>query len=355
MGVPLDRKLEVIRRATREATQGWPAEKRSMAIRAAGLDRAEGGRKSLDAIAADLDVSRETVRRARNELLAALDSLQGIEEIYTSLSLPIPSLASVDAPATARALRRLLTMTGALRWDEVLSAWARAGAKPPYSPLPTDATTMRAWAAAMGGFKVSGVDTAGGPAVIDVVAPEGLDQVSQFLLDELRGQPGGVDRNVLLELAGGKALKPTTIATALSGHPAVMRVGRATWALRGIPASETVELINVTGRRRVPRARPTTFSWDNDGSLRIDFSIPRGPSPVIAVPKAVARPVEGREFAVKSGEKPTRISVRNARLWGFGSLIPDLGLTTGGRVSVVLNLIAGTAIVTQAERKEPMK
>ena len=326
-----------------------------MAIRAAGLNRVAGGRESLDAIAAGLGVSRETVRRARNELLAAVGSLPGSEEIYASLSLPIPSLPSANAPATARALRRLLTMTGPLRWDEVLSAWARAGCKPPYSPLPTDATTMRAWAAETGGFKVSGVDTAGEPAVIDVVTPEELDHVSQFLRDVLHGRPAGVDRNVLLELAEGKGLKPATISTALSGHPAVMRVGRATWALRGIPASDSREPTDMTGRRLALRARPTTFSWDSDGSLRIDFSVPRGPSPVIAVPKAVAELVEGREFAVKSGQKPTRLSVRNARLWGFGSLVPGLGLAAGDRASVVLNLIAGVGVVTQVERKEPMQ
>ena len=324
-----------------------------MAIRAAGLDRQDGGRQSLDAVAAGLGVSRETVRRARNELLAALHSLPGNKEIYESLSLSIPTSRSADTPATARALRRMLTMTGPLRWDEVLSAWARAGAKPPYSPLPTDLTALKEWAAEAGGFKVSRADTSSGPDVIDVYASERLDHVSRFLLDTLCGQPTGVDRNVLLELAAGDGLKPTTIATALSSHPAVTRVGRARWALRGVAADDPAEPSHATGRDRAPRVRPTAFCWDIDGSLRIDFSIPRGPSPVIAVPRAVAELVEGREFAVGSGAKPTQISVRNARMWGFGSLVSDLELAAGGRASVVLNLIAGTAVVTPAERKEP--
>ena len=325
-----------------------------MALRAAGLDFIEGRRASLDVIAADVGVSRETVRRARNELLSALTPRSGTDTkaIYSSLSLPTPSAPSANSPATARALRRLLTMTGALRWDEVLSAWARAGGKPPYSPLPADVATMRAWSQKAGGFNVSGFDTTGGPAIIDVVESEELDHVSQFLLEMLRGQSGGVDRNVLLELAEQAGLKATTIATALSGHPAVMRVGRGMWALRGIRASEAIESTRATDLRRIARVRPTTFSWGTDGSLRIEFSIPRGPSPVIAVPKAIADIVEGREFVVELAEKPTRISVRNARLWGFGSLVSELGLSAGARATVALNLIAATAAVTPAERKD---
>ncbi len=324
-----------------------------MALRAAGLDSAEGGRASLDAIAADLGVSRETVRRARNELLHAIEPRTGatIDVVYSLLSLPAPSQPSADSPATARALRRLLTMTGPLPWDEVLSAWARAGGKPPYSPLPADVASMREWANDAGGFTASAVEADGGPMTIGAVLPEALDQVSQFLLDALRERPGGVDRNVLLELAQEAGLKPTTIATKLSIHPAVTRVGRGMWALRGRRPSPSSEPARVAEPRRAPRVRPTTFAWSPDGSLLIEFSVPRGPSPVVAVPKAVSEIVEGREFGVDAGKKRMRIAVRNARLWGFRPLLSELGLHGGARATIALNILAGTATIAPAERR----
>ena len=350
MSDPLDPHFEALHCAALKATRGWSSVKASMALRAVGLDSPEGRRASLDVVAADLSVSRETVRRARNELLRAMQPPTGAtsDVVYSSLSLPAPAEPSADSPATARALRRLLTMTDPLPWDEVLSAWARAGGKPPYSPLPADVASMRAWANDAGGFTVSPIDVDGGRVTIGTVLAEELDHVSQFLLDALREQPGGVDRNVLLELAEEAGLKPTTIATTLSIHPAVTRVGRGMWALRGRRPSVSSEPARVTKPRRAERVRPTTFAWGLDGSLLIEFSIPRGPSPVVAVPKAVSEIVEGREFSV-DGKKAMRIAVRNARLWGFGPLLSELGLPGRARATIALNLLAGTATIAPAE------
>lgn len=324
-----------------------------MALRAAGLDDAEGERSSLDVIAAEVGVSRETVRRARNELLHAIEPPSGTtsDAMYLSLSLHAPSKPSADSPTTARALRRLLTMTGPLPWDEVLSAWARAGGKPPYSPLPADVASMRTWASEAGGFTVSAADVAARPVTIGAVLPEELDKVSQFLLDALREQPDGVDRRELLELADGAGLKPTTIATTLSIHPAVTRLGRGRWALRGRRRGAPSEPARVAEPRRKGRARPTTFAWGADGSLMIEFSVPRSPSPVVAVPTAVSEIIEGREFGMDEGERPMRVTVRNARLWGFGPLLSELRVPGGTRVTISLNLLTGTATITQAEGK----
>lgn len=345
--------LEALHRAALQAIQGWDSAKASMALRAAGLDPEEG-RASLDSIAAELGVARETVRRARNELLLAIEPPPGItnEALYSSLSLPAPSQPSADSPATSRALRRLLTMTGPLPWDEVLGAWARAGGRPPYSPLPADIATMRIWAAEAGGFNVSAAASDAGWATIGVALPEQLDQVSQFLLDALRKQPAGIDRSKLFELAVEAGLKPTTVATTLSTHPAVTRVRRGIWALRGQQQEEAAnERVRVAEPGRGGRARPTTFAWGDDGSLLIEFSIPRGPSPVVAVPKAVSEIIEGREFRVEQEEKQTRVMVRNARLWGFGPLLSELRIPRGARVAIALDLLAGTATITPTERK----
>lgn len=322
-----------------------------MALRASGLDAAEGVRASLEVIATDLGVSRETVRRARNELLNAIQPPIGStsEEVYRSLSLSAPAEPSANSPATTRALRRMLSMTGALPWDEVLNAWARAGGRAPYSPLPADIATMRAWAAEAGGFAVPAVDAASGPVTIGVVLGEELDHVSQFLLESLRGKPEGVERSVLLDLAEKSGLKPTTIATTLSIHPAVMRVGRGRWALRGQQEISSTNVARVAEPHRAERVRPTSFAWSADGLLQIEFSVPRGPSPVIAVPRAVSGLVEGRNFGVEAEEKPMRIAVRNARLWGFGPALSGMELLGGARVTISLDLLASTATITAAE------
>lgn len=353
--VPIrDAEFEALHRAALEATRSWSSAKASMALRATGLSSAEEDRQSLDAIAAEMGVSRETVRRARNELLHAMEPREGssMNAVYASLSLSRPPEPSANSPATVRALRRLLTMTGPLPLDEVLSAWVRAGGKPPYSPLPADVASMRAWATEAGGFVVSRADSQRMPVSIAALSPEDLDQVSQFLLDALREHPSGLDRNVLLELAGEAGLKPATIATALSTHPAVIRVGRGRWALRGSRPSASNELIRLPAPKRRRRVRPTTFTWSVDGSLLIEFDIPRGPSPVIAVPKAVSALVEGREFAVEARRKGARIAVRNARLWGFGPLLEGLPLSAGTRVTISLDLLASTATITTLEEEE---
>lgn len=345
--------FEALQRAALKATRGWDSAKASMAVRSAGLDCLGQPRASLDVIGADLGVSRETVRRARNELLQMIDLPFGVTSgaVYSLLSLNVPSNPSVDSPATARALRRVLTMTGRLPWDEVVSAWARAGGKPPYYLLPADVASMRIWAEEAGGFAVAASGSGAGSVTIASVLPEDLDQVSHYLLDALRGRTAGVHRSELLKSAERVGLKRTTIATTLSIHPAVKRVGRGIWALRGCHQQIANEPVHVVEPRRDARVRPTTFVWSADGSLMIEFSVPRSPSPVVAVPKAVSGIIEGREFLMDKGEKSMRFAVRNARLWGFGPLLSELKVPDGARASIALNLLAGTATITFTEGK----
>lgn len=342
-----DQGFEAMRRAAHDVTRNWSPSKAAMALRAAGWDAPDRDRESLDVIAAELGVSRETVRRARNELLHGVHIPLSESQVGV---VPPPTESSVDSPATARALRRVLTMTGPLAWDEVLSAWARAGGKPPYSPLPADVASMREWVGRAGGLVATPKSNPDVPVTVAADSPEELDQVGQFFYDHLRGKPAGVDRNILLESAESAGLKATTIATMLSQHPAVTRIGRGTWALRGHQRGPD-PLEPVRSTRRAERVRPTTFSWSNDGLLQIEFSIPRGPSPVVAVPKAVAELVEAREFEIEAEGRPARISVRNARLWGFGPLVSEAGLVGGSRAVVALNLISSTATFRPAHRK----
>ncbi len=346
-------RFEALRRAAYDVSRDWPRDKAAIALRAAGIGSIGGPRESLEAIAAASGVSRETVRRARNDLLAAVEAQSAVElpGLY-SRGRPCMSQAPVETPATARALRRLLTMTGALAWDEVLRAWARAGGKHPYTPLRTDIESLRVWAQGADGLVVTPDHGQDGPVTVAVETPEGLDQVSGFLYANLRGRPAGIDRVALLEAADSAGLRSSTIATALSQHPAVMRIGRRTWALRGQRDAESIEATPIPSGRQAARGRPTSFRWADDGSLVIEFSIPRGPSPVIAVPRAVAELVEGQDFVIGGHGRRARITVGNARLWGFGPFVSEVGLSRGQRAQLLINLLAGTAILSPVDREE---
>lgn len=320
-----------------------------MALRAAGLEDGGPGAESLDAIGLEYGVSRETVRRAKSRLLDAIQELADAEgQVGLSLSLTSsrPVTQSIT-DATSRALRRLLTMTGPLAWDEVLSAWARAGGKPPYSPLPTAITSMRSWVDEIGGFQLSPRSNDPSRVVISVQEPEPLDPLSRFLLVALRDKGEGVHRSAILDASASSGLKASTVATALSQHPAVIRLGGGRWALRGEKRSDAS-----TGTIREPRARrrtrPATFGWNSDATLFIEFSVPRGPSPVVAVPTAIADLTNNRSFKVDTSSRQTQISIGNARMWGFGALASELGLASEARARVSLDLSNGTAVFEAA-------
>lgn len=337
------------RQAALDATRGWKLAKADMALRALQL-QVVGKKESLDAIATDHGCSRETVRRARNELAALLAArAQAAGERPASEAAPSHLTDAQDIPATARALRRLLTITGPLPWDEVLSAWARAGGRAPYLALPSDVRFLPNWLSNAGSFEMRG-----DPArpIVSVTTPEALDRVGQFLYKALGDRPAGIDRADLLDAAELAGLKPTTVATMLSSHPAVTRLGRGTWGLRGARPEAGISPPSPRRRSNIFRTRPTSFSWGRDGTLQIEFSIPHGPSPVVAVPIAVAELIEDREFAIEAPKKPTRLSVRNARLWGFGPIVSQLGLPSGSRAILTLDLINSTATCGPAREKE---
>lgn len=340
---------EVLRTAAERATRDWPQKRAHLAMRALGLTDVSA-RQSLDAIAADTGVSRETVRRARNALVVALReaSPEHTDEARDALGLPPSNDPKTEMAAAGRALRRLLTMTGPLSWDEVLAAWERAGGRPPYTQLPTDMDTLQRWAEDAGGIDVSLPD-----GIVTATTPEPLDQVSQFFFTTLSRNPGGMERAQLLESAEQAGLKPSTIATALSQHPAIVRRGRGTWALRGRQSSDPIAAgsTGVPAQRR-PRTRPTAFRWSASGELVIEFSIPRGPSPVIAVPQAVAEFVEGREFTLHSRSTKAHVSVGSAKLWGFGPMVAAIGLSPGQRAQLSLDLLTGTATLTSNDRED---
>lgn len=323
-------------------------------MRAVGLSPdADHPQESLEAIAVGAGVSRETVRRAKNELLLELEALSPEGKSLTAASRR--GGAPEGSNATGRALRRLLTMTGPLAWDEVISAWARAGGKPPYGSLPADIASLRHWAQQAGGLNIDSPPHGEGPATVSVLEPEDLDKVSQFLYETLRNRSSGLDRATLLGSASESGLKASTVATALSHHPAIVRLSRGMWALRGHQEPGGASLHPGPSRHQSRRTGLTAFSWADDGSLIIEFSLPRNPSPVIAVPRGVADLIEGREFLIDGRGKPVRVAVGNARLWGFGPLVAELGLSAGQRVRLTINLLTGKADLGPADRNEVVR
>jgi hypothetical protein len=337
------------RQTALDVGKDWNDGKLDMALRALRLQPG-GAKQSLDAIAADHGCSRETVRRARNELAALVNTpTNRLGEGANPASSAEGQLSALNTPAVALALRRVLTMTGPMPWDEVLNAWARAGGKPPYLPLPPSALSIRDWLVTVVGLHLSGDPSR---PVTTTTSPETLDRVGQFFFDAMQSRPEGVNRSELLLGAERAGLRPTTIATTLSSHPAVIRLARGTWGLRGVRANSEVQESFARGSRSITRARPTSFSWGRSGTLDIEFTVPNGPSPVLAVPKAITEFVEGREFEIVVSAKSARVSVRNARLWGFGPLVSQLGLSGGSRAVLALNLISGTAMCRPVPGKE---
>lgn len=319
----------------REATHGWSQKRASLASRALRRDP-DGKRTSLESLAQDVGVSRETVRRARNDLLRAMearDADSAVDGVEGNDRDPATS------NATMRALRRVLTMTGPLAWDTLLAGWERAAGRPPFGRLPSDLASLTEMVEATGGLTLTLQDE--GLATIATSAPEQLDQVGQFLSDSLNGRPQGVERSELFAMADGAGLRKATIATALSAHPAVTRVGRSLWALRG--HDRKLAALPASPARRPTRTRPTAFAWASDGALALEFSVPDVPSPVIAVPRAVSDYVEDREFVLRSPTGPRRITVRNSRLWGFGPALADLRLEGGARAVLSMNLLDGSS------------
>lgn len=323
----------------------WPKAKLSMALRALRL---EGRSESLDAIAEEFGVSRETVRRARNLLIHRVDrgGSDAPEAAAIVARAPEPMRHTGESQTRARALRRFLTMTGPLNLDEALSAWARASGKPPYTALPSSLSSLAEWFTEAGGLLIEDAP----PIMLSVIEPEPLDQVSQFLVQALRDEPGGVDRLDLLDAAEAAGLKATTIATTLSSHPAIVRVGRGRWGLRGHTAAIAPE--QAVKARPTQRPRPTAFFWTPTGALQVVFTVPRGPSPVIAIPGPIVDIIDGREFTAEQFGTVGRISIGNTKMWGFGPLLSGANLNSGDRAALTLNLIAGTATLNKLTDKE---
>lgn len=261
-------------------------------------------------------------------------------------SLPAQSVA--DSP-TGRALRRVLTMTGPLVWADLLSAWARGAGKAPYEPLPARTDVLDAWVTGVPGLRL---EAPGGP-VAAVDPPVELDRTSTFLREALNGKPAGRERVELLEAAESAGLRRSGVAATLSHHPALVSVQRGRWALRTgstaeLAAPEAAVAAARGGRTRPRKARPTTFTWTPAGELVLEISVPAGPSPVVAVPRAVADVLDGARLIVRTphADAMGEMVVRSARAWGFGPALAACGVRPGERAALTCDLVAGAVTVT---------
>lgn len=260
----------------------------------------------------------------------------------------LPAHQVTDSPG-GRALRRVLTMTGPLMWADLLAAWARAGGRAPHQPLPPRVDVLDAWVTGVPGLAL---DAPGGP-VRAAHPPVELDRTSQVLLDALTTSPGGLGRAELLAAAESRGLRRSGVAAALSYHPALVAPARGRWALRGTAAASP----GVAAAAAIPavaRRRPTTFAWAPGGQLVLEFTVPSGPSPVVAVPSVVAEVLAGHTLTVRtaSGGPAGEMRVRDARAWGFGPALARLGLRPGDRAVLTCDVLAGAVTVTGVPPKE---
>lgn len=284
---------------------------------------------------------------ARSDLASAVQDLRAGGRVHPlGTSRVFWAIGAESAPAAHRALARLLTMTGPLAWPDLLAAWSRAAAKPPHTPLPTWVDVLTDWVQLVPGVHVR-EDPVGTPAGADVSEPAELDRTSTFLLRTLSAEPAGMERAELLARAEQDGLRPSGLVAALSHHPALVSATRGRWALR--PSSwatqepQRASRASPAPKRRRPR--PTTFTWSTTGELVLEFSVPAGPSPVIAVPSAVTSMLAQQRLVLSTpdGLQHGTLSVREARAWGFGSALRHLGAEAGQRAKLTCDLVAGAA------------
>lgn len=316
------------------ATAEWPSARTRMATEAAVDVLTNGERESLEAIAERYGVSRETVRRARLALVRALDS-NAAPAGAPSGPTPAPGLPD---ETVGRALRRLLTLTGPLAWDEILTAWSRARGREPYTPLPSTATPELLQR--LGEISIVEAGRQGEQPIMAAAGREPLDRVGAFLHATLGTRSAGLDRTEIVASAAKHGLRASTISTALSQHPALVRLSRGTWGIRGsrVTAPSADAPLPARRKRTPRRRRPTSFRWDPDGQLVIEFDVPTGPSPVIAIPRAVGEFLEGKAFVTDAQDRSGTIVVAGLRAWGFGRELRDLDLSPGSRAELHFDL-----------------
>lgn len=268
---------------------------------------------------------------------------------------------------SVQALRRLLTLTGPLRRPDLLAAWGRAKGRTPYGALPLEVRILDDWIDGLEGLNLRRSREMSADAVIESCGEDvSLSPMSRFLLVELGAAQGGMTREELLDAGLRSGIPSSTLSAALTYHPAVRHVARGYWQLRAAPdiRREAEEAAEPDGRStattnqptrvpRVKRLRPTDYTWSPAGELVLRATVPSGPSPVIAVPTAVASVLEGRQFIVRSQAGTATVKIRNARAWGFGPLLVPLQLLAGNTFELSFDVVNAAATLTAPSAERP--
>lgn len=237
---------------------------------------------------------------------------------------------------TPRALLRLLSISGPLPWVDLLAAWSRGQGRGSFPSLPSEVDVLRAWVDAFADLRIrdarilsSGVETT--TQVIEAVDAGSVrqDKTTLALQELLHDRPEGMSRSEILERVPEFGLKPATIATALTYHPALTHAGRDLWILLRSPVREPApDPLPATGlptttlksaramkarsgalpapppRLRRDRSQPVTYTWSPSGALVLRGQVPFSPSPVLYVPTAVRSLLEGRTLQVHVATAP---------------------------------------------------
>lgn len=76
--------------------------------------------------------------------------------------------------------------------------------------------------------------------------------------------------------------------------------------------------------------------------------MPAGPSPVIAIPSALAPMLSDRQLTLSTADGSGHgvLTIRDARAWGFGPAVRHLSAEPGQRMTLTCDLVEGTATVS---------
>lgn len=184
-----------------------------------------------------------------------------------------------------------------------------------------------------------------------------LGDVERTFVEALRGSPTGLmDRAELEAAVVGRGVNSSTFSVFTTYSPILDHPAMGVWCLRGqqIEPTELEALRGVLATRTRPR-RTIAYGWQDDGTLAVTSLISSVNSPVIGIPRDIARYVAGRHFSARTRDG---ISAGNIAIddlgasWGYGPFLRRRGAEPGDALTVAFELTSGLATLSLGDETE---
>lgn len=183
-----------------------------------------------------------------------------------------------------------------------------------------------------------------------------LGDVERAFVDVLRASPTGLlDRSQLEDAVVARGINPNTLAVLLTYSPIIDHPALNVWCLRGAPVDPAqLEAVVAAAASRTRRRRTVAYGWEPDGRLSLTVTIGDVHSPVVAIPKAIARFVAGKRFAALNQEgaaSGTVVVDEGGMSWGYGPFLRRHGADEGDPLTIRFDLASDHATLTLGEEE----